>query len=68
MGTLRPHYQQKYFFRPIGAFVLLKLKVTKIPIILMSTKWALFSTLSSTFLLIGGDRNKINYISERPGP
>ena len=32
MGTLRPPYQQKYFFRPIGAFVLLKLKVTKIPI------------------------------------
>ena len=32
MGTLRPPYQQKYFFRPIGAFFLLKLKVTKIPI------------------------------------
>ena len=32
MGTLRPPYQQKYFFRPIGAFLLLKLKVTKIPI------------------------------------
>ena len=30
--TLRPPYQQKYFFRPIGAFFLLKLKVTKIPI------------------------------------
>ena len=29
MGTLRPPYQQKYFFRPIGAFFLLKLKVTK---------------------------------------
>ena len=32
MGTLRPPYQQKYFFRPIGAFLKLKLKVTKIPI------------------------------------
>ena len=32
MGTLRPPYQNKYFFRPIGAFFLLKLKVTKIPI------------------------------------
>ena len=32
MGTLRPPYQQKDFFRPIGAFFLLKLKVTKIPI------------------------------------
>ena len=32
MGTLRPPYQQKYFFRPIGAFFKLKLKVTKIPI------------------------------------
>ena len=32
MGTLSPHYQQNYFFRPIGAFFLLKLKVTKIPI------------------------------------
>ena len=32
MGTLRPPYQQKYIFRPIGAFFLLKLKVTKIPI------------------------------------
>ena len=32
MGTLRPPYQQKIFFRPIGAFFKLKLKVTKIPI------------------------------------
>ena len=32
MGTLRPPYQQKYIFRPIGSFFLLKLKVTKIPI------------------------------------
>ena len=32
MCTLRPPDQQKYFFRPIGAFFLLKLKVTKIPI------------------------------------
>ena len=32
MGTLRPPYQQKYFFRPKGAFLQLKLKVTKIPI------------------------------------
>ena len=29
MGTMRPPYQQKYFFRPIGAFFLLKLKVAK---------------------------------------
>ena len=32
MGTLRPPYQQNFFFRPVGAFFLLKLKVTKIPI------------------------------------
>ena len=31
MGTLRPPYQQKDFFRP-GPFFLLKLKVTKTPI------------------------------------
>ena len=33
MGTLRPPYQQNFFFRPIGAFFLLKLKVTEIPTI-----------------------------------
>ena len=32
MGTLRLHYEQKNILRPIGAFFLLKLKVTKIPI------------------------------------
>ena len=32
MGTLRLHYEEKNILRPIGAFFLLKLKVTKIPI------------------------------------
>ena len=33
MGTLRLHYEEKNILRPIGAFFLLKLKVTKIPIL-----------------------------------
>ena len=32
MGTLRLHYEEKNILMPIGAFFLLKLKVTKIPI------------------------------------
>ena len=32
MGTLRLHYEENNILRPIGAFILLKLKVTKIPI------------------------------------
>ena len=32
MGTLRLHYEGNNILRPIGAFFLLKLKVTKIPI------------------------------------
>ena len=32
MGTLRLHYEEKNILSPIGAFFLLKLKVTKIPI------------------------------------
>ena len=32
MGTLRLHYEEKNILRPKGAFFLLKLKVTKIPI------------------------------------
>ena len=32
MGTLRLYYEEKNILRPIGAFFLLKLKVTKIPI------------------------------------
>ena len=32
MGTLRLHYEEKNILRPISAFFLLKLKVTKIPI------------------------------------
>ena len=61
MGTLRPSYQQKYFFdlpgmvNSIGAFFLLKLKVTKDQNPHMHTKSALFSTSSSTFLSVGGD-------------
>ena len=50
MGTLRPPYQQKYFFRPIGAFFLLKLKVTKIPIQnrpFLAPRAALFSALEA---------------------
>ena len=51
MGTLRPPYQQKYFFGPIGAFFLLKLKVTKIPTYKMwpflAPRAALFSALEA---------------------
>ena len=32
MGTVWLHYEEKNILRPIGAFLLLKLKVTKIPI------------------------------------
>ena len=32
MGTLRLHYEENNILRPIGALILLKLKVTKIPI------------------------------------
>ena len=32
MGTIRLHYEEKNILMPIGAFFLLKLKVTKIPI------------------------------------
>ena len=32
MGTLRLYYEEKNILSPIGAFFLLKLKVTKIPI------------------------------------
>ena len=41
----------KYFFRPIGAFLFTQTQSDQNP----HTKWALFSTSSSTFLLIGGD-------------
>ena len=47
MGTLRLHYEEKNILRPIGAFFLLKLKVTKIPI--------QNGPSSITFLSVGGD-------------
>ena len=50
MGTLRLHYEEKNILRPIGAFFLLKLKVTKIPIQNrpFSAPWAaLFSALEA---------------------
>ena len=38
MGTLRLHYEEKHklILRPLGAFLKLKLKVTKIPISLQN--------------------------------
>ena len=64
MGTLRLNYEEKNILRPIGAFYFTQTQSDQNP----HTKSALFSTLSSTFLRVGGDRNEINYISERLGP
>ena len=50
MGTLRLHYEEKNILRPIGAFFLLKLKVTKIPIQngpFLAPRAALFSALEA---------------------
>ena len=50
MGTLGLHYEEKNILMPIGAFFLLKLKVTKIPIQNrpFSAPWAaLFSQLEA---------------------
>ena len=57
MGTLRPPYQQKYFFRPIEVpfYFITQTQSDQNP----HTKSAIFSTLGITFLLIGGDRKDI---------
>ena len=50
MGTLRLHYEEKNILRPISAFFLLKLKVTKIPIQngpFLAPRAALFSALEA---------------------
>ena len=64
MGTLRPPYQQKYFFRPIGAFFFTQTQSDQNP----HTKWALFSTLRFTFLSACDSLFDSEGIFERPGP
>ena len=64
MGTLRPPYQQKTFFPTYRCLCLTQTQSDQNP----HTKSAIFSTLSSTFLTIGGDRNNNTYFFGRPGP
>ena len=59
-GTLRPPYQH-FFFPTYRCLFKTQTQRDQNP----HTKWALFSTLSSTFLRVGGDRNKINYRPSR---
>ena len=64
MGTLRLHYEETNILMPIGAFFFTQTQSDQNP----HTKSAIFSTLSSTFLTIGGDRNNNIYFFGRPGP
>ena len=64
MGTLRLHYEEKQYFETYKCLFFTQTQSDQNP----HTKWALFSTLSSTFLLIGGDRNNNTYFFGRPGP
>ena len=51
MGTLRLHYEEKNILRPIEAFFLTQTQSDQNP----HTNLAIFSTLSITFLSVGGD-------------
>ena len=64
MGTLRPPYQQKKKFSTYRCLLFTQTQSDQNP----HTKWALFSTLSSTFLSAYDSLFDSEGIFERPGP